>query len=153
MLNSDLEKEKRKKKFFRENFYFYDPIFFRRPTFEGMKHVTHKSAQVSTSYTWYQIVRWAKGYNSSHIKRLRADKLKSGGLFSEKKATKLRLLVAKNFQNFLKTFSEFSCLDFFIFTTRVDNISSFYLASAFGTSSPIYSIALLKMNWNPSKWS
>ena len=35
----------KKKIFFAKIFSFFDPIFDRRASFKGMKHVTHKSAQ------------------------------------------------------------------------------------------------------------
>ena len=76
-----LRNKNEKKNFCKKKIIFW-PNFWQASVF--LRDET-RDAQVSTGYTCYQIVRWAKGYNSSYIKRLRADAMTSSGQFTEKK--------------------------------------------------------------------
>ena len=83
--------------FFSENFLKNFPIL------RWIRHFQRdetRDAQVSTGYSWYQIVRWPKGFNSSYNRHLRVEALTSGGQFSAQNRENYALKWRKFFQNF-----------------------------------------------------
>jgi len=78
-----------------------------RPNFRGKSHfqrVETRDAQLSAGYSWYQIVRWPKAFNSSYNRHLRVEALTSGGQFSEKIGIHLVKTTTSSDENFFKNF-------------------------------------------------
>ena len=84
-----------------------------------IKRDVARDAQASQGHTWYQNVPKEWGYNSSYIKRVRADTLTSGGQFSEKN----RHNYAPQWRKFFKKF--FSSL---FYRTLSNSKGLFYIA-------------------------
>ena len=96
LINLFWNKKSRKKIFVRKFSLFW-------PIFRGKSHFQRdetRDAEVSRGWGRYQIVPRAKGYKSSHIKRLRVEALTSGGQFTEKKSQNYATKWSKFFQKF-----------------------------------------------------